>query len=292
MEGHGFSVRYHLCSPSCEATELAPPIIIRHTIDGDRIHLYWNWEGDIRSIQGFKLYLNGNFIEYFPPEVRDTTWRQRGSYCVDEWEFSMTAFGGPNPFAPDIESPQGNSLVWDSVPCQKQIRVTFETINLHDPPADEGGEHNPGPLSGSFVAAAGANMEVVSFDAIHCPRFPLPPFEDCFGFKLPAGEYSIQHIFDRVHETQDACRTGLPCHARYFHASASDTVTIFVAPDDDLTLRARIVDADPRDEDDILFQEQLPVDTTLLSPEETLTVTIPGTHLDVIVKLDLFPFEP
>ncbi|MCK6583199.1 MAG: Ig-like domain-containing protein [Anaerolineales bacterium] len=292
IEGHNFNVRYHLCSPTCEATEFAPPVITRHTIDRDRIHLYWDWEGEIRSIQGFKLYLNGNFIGYYPPEVRDTTWRHSGGYCVHEWEFSLTAFGGPDPSPPDVESPRSNSVIWDSVPCQMQIRVQFETINLHSPPADEGGERKPGPLSGSFLAASGANLEAVNFDAIHCPRFPFPPFEDCFGFKLSAGEYPIQRILERVHEVQDDCRTGLPCHGHYFHASSSDTVTIFVNPGDDLTLRARIVDADPRDEDDILFQEIYPVDTTLLSPDEILTITIPGTYLDVIVNLDLFPFAP
>ena len=292
IEGHNFTVRYHLCSPSCDATEFQPPVITRYTTDGRRIHLYWDWEGDIRSIQGFKMYLNGSLIQWFPPDQRDWIWEQRGVYCVDEWEFHLTSFGGPDAHAPDIESPPGNSIVWDSVPCQKQVRVTFETINLHDPPTDEGGEHNPGPLSGSFVASAGANMEALGFDATHCPRFPFPPFEDCFGFKLPAGEYSIQHIFDRIHEVHDACTPHLPCHGWYFHAPTTGTVTIEINPDDDLTLRARIVDSDERDEDDVLFDEQITVDTVDLSPDENLTVTIPGTHLDVIVILDLFPFEP
>ena len=292
IEGHGFTVRYRICSPNCEADEFQPPIIMRYTTDGRRIHLYWDWEGELRSIQGFKMYLNGSAVQWFPPEERDWTWEQSGTYCVDDWEFQMTSFGGPDPHTPDIESAPGNSIVWDSVPCQKQVRVTFETIDLHDPPADEGGEHNPGPLSGSFVAAAGANMVTLGFDATHCPRFPFPPFEECFGFKLPAGEYPIQHIFDRIHEVHDACTPGLPCHGWYFHAPNTDTVTIGIDPGDDLTLRSRIVDADERDEDDVLFEEQITVDSGDLVPEENLTVTIPGSHLDVIVKLDLFPFEP
>ena len=52
------------------------------------------------------------------------------------------------------------------------------------------------------------------------------------------------------------------------------------------------MDADERDEDDVLFEEQITVNSGDLVPEENLTVTIPGSHLDVIVKLDLFPFEP
>jgi len=290
--GHSFSVRYHLCSPTCEATALQPPVITRFTTDGNRIHLYWDWEGDIRTIDGYKLYLNGNYIQQLPKDVQDTTWRQEGMFCVDQWEFYLTTYGGPSSHAPDMESLPGNTIVWDSVPCQKQIRVTFETLNVHNPPADEGGRHTPGPLAGSFVAAAGVNMETVSFDAVHCLRFPFPPFEDCFGYKVDAGEESIQHILDVIHQARDACIPGLPCHARHYSASGSDTVTISVNPGDDLTLRARIVDADELNADDILFNEQITIQTSDLSPEESLTIPIPGDYLDVIVRVDLFPFDP
>ncbi len=290
--GHAFSVRYHLCSPTCNATALQPPVITRFTTDGDRIHLYWEWNGDPRSIEGFKLYLNGNFIEMFPRgNSGDTIWHQRGTYCVDRWNFQMTTFDGPSPHTPDLESTQSNTVTWDSVPCLKLIRVTFETIDLHDPPADEGSEHNPGPLSGTFTTTAGVNMEALNFDAVHCPRFPVPPFEKCFGFKLDTGEYSIQHIFDRIHEVHEACVTGLPCHARYFHASTTDTVTIGVNPGDDLTIRARIIDSDERDEDDVLYDEQATLHTHDLSAETSLTLPIPGEYLDLIVKVDLFPFD-
>jgi len=290
--GHGFTVRYHLCSPSCDATEFQPPVITRYTTDGRRIHLYWDWDGDIRSIQGFKLYMNGNFIRWFPPNERDATWEQIGAYCVDEWEFHMTAFGGPDPHNPDVESPPGNSIVWDTMPCQKHIRVTFETINLHNPPADEGGAHNPGPLSGSFIAAAGANMETLSFDAVHCLRFPFPPFEECFGMKLGAGMHSIQQIFDRIHQARDACTPGLPCHARHYSAASTDTVEIDANPGDDLTIRARIRDTDERDDDDVLFDEQETIQTRDLSPETSLPLTIHGDRMDLIVRVDLFPYDP
>jgi hypothetical protein len=246
----------------------------------------------MRSIQGFKMYLNGNAVQWFPPEERDWTWEQAGLFCVDEWEFHMTTFGGPDPHAPDVESSPGNSIVWDTVPCQKHIRVTFETIDMHNPPADEGGAHNPGPLSGDFVAAAGANMEALHFDAVHCPRFPFPPFEECFGMKLDAGIHSIQAVFDLIHDARDSCIPGLPCHARNYSAPGTDTVTIAVNPGDDLVLRARIIDSDERDEDDTLFNEQIVIHTRDLSPDSSLALPIPGDHMNVNVRVDLFPYDP
>jgi len=290
--GHGFSVRYHLCSPTCEATALQPPVITRHTTDGDRIHLYWDWEGDIRTIEGFKLYLNGNFIRDIPREERDFTWQQSGTFCVDEWEFHLTTYDGPSPYEPDLESPPGNSIVWDSVPCQKHIRVTFLTMDLHDPPRDQGGGHNPGPITGSFVASAGAHMETLDFGAVRCYHIPLPPFQACTGIRLSAGEYSIQYLFDHIQHEHDACIPGLPCPTRSFHAPTTDTVTIRVNPGDDLTVGGRVTDVDAANPNDTLFHGQMTVDTSTLSPDMPQFVTIPGEYLDVIVRVDLFPFEP
>ena len=290
--GHGFKVRYHLCSPTCEATALQPPVITRFTTDGDRIHLYWDWEGDIRTIEGFKLYLNGNFIEAFPREERDTTWRQSSTFCVDEWEFYMTTYGGPSAHTPDIESAPGNSIIWDSVPCQKQIRVTFQTMDLHNPPLDQGGGHNPGPITGSFVASAGAHMETLNFGAVRCYHFPLPPFEACAGVRLSSGEYSVQALFDHIQHEHDACVPGLPCPTRSFHAPTTDTVTIGVNPGDDLTVGARIIDVDAALPNDTLYNDQITVDTSTLSPETPEVITIPGGIMDIVVKVDLFPFNP
>lgn len=286
--GHGFTVRYHLCSPTCEATALQPPFISRFTTDRDRIHLYWDWEGDIRTIEGFKLYLNGNFIEALPRDQRDTIWRQSGIFCVDEWEFSMTTYGGPSPHDPDIESHPSNTVIWDSAPCQKHIRVTFETLNIHNPPADEGGRRTPGPLYGTFTAAAGANTETLSFDAVHC----MGPIEKCFGLKLPAGEHGVQWLFDAIQRSIDSCIPGLPCHGRHYSAPGTDTVTIRVNPGDDLTVRSHIMDADERNPDDVLFDGQATIHTGDLSPDTSHTLTIHGDYLDLIIRVDLFPFDP
>jgi hypothetical protein len=288
--GHSFNVRYHLCSPDCDATALQPPVITRVAAEGERLRLYWSWDGDPRTISGHKLYLNGNFIDLEEGGTSgDLTWQQHGNYCVDRWEFYMTSFAGPI-HAPDLESAPGNTVVWDNVPCQKLIRVTFQTIDMHDPPADEGGHHNPGPLTGTFVASAGANMETLGFDGVRCYHFPVPPFEDCFGVKLGQGQHDIQAFFDYIRALHDACRNDF-CHALGYHASSTNTVTIGVGPGEDLTIRSHIMDVDERDEDDLLFDGQTTIHTRDLSPDTSLTLPIEGSHMNVIVKVDLYPFD-
>jgi hypothetical protein len=293
--GHSFQVRYHLCSPSCEANALQPPVITRYTTTPDkRIHLEWDWEGDRRSIEGFKLYLNGNFFGAYPREESRMSWRYDRAYCVDRWEFTMTTYGGPDAEHPDIESSPGNTVVFEDLPCEKSIRVTFGALNAHNVPEDEWGEHTLGPLYGTFNATAGANMESVGFDAVHCAPIPVPPFEQCWGHRISEGSsYTVQDFLDWVHREQDECGSGL-CHADHYSASASDTVTIRVNPGDELTIAARIMDADkgPGDADDVLFEERATIDTDDLSPDSTFTLTIPGEHLDLTVLIDLFPFDP
>ncbi len=293
--GHSFRVRYHLCNPSCEQTALQPPVITRYTPDRDRIYLDWDWEGDIRTIAGFKLYVNGNFVQEIPREERRISWRQGGGVlCLDEWEFHLTAYGGPDAHEPDIESSPGNSIFWEGVPCEKHIRVTFETMNLHNPPQDEGGHRTPGPLYGSFDVTTGGTIHSLSFDAVECVPFPFPPFERCYGYKLNGGEHGVQWLFDSIHHSIDGCTPGLPCHARSFSASDTDTLTVQVNPGDDLTIGAHIVDVDegPLNDNDVLFNGHITLDTGELSPDVTLTRSISGEFMDVVVKIDLFPFGP
>ena len=290
--GHSFRVRYHLCSPSCRETALQPPVITRVSSDGDQVRLYWDWEGDIRTIEGFKLYLNGNFIQEIPREEREIRWRRSGLYCVDVWQFYLTTFDGPDPLTPDLESSPSNSVDWEGEPCQKSIRITFETLQMHNPPNDREGSNSAGPLWGNFTVAAGGNIATLRFDAERCYRFPVPPFEDCFGLRLGAGDHSIQGILDWIHNQIDNCRPGIVCHARRYSASTTDTTIIEVNPGDDLTLSARINDVDERDDDDVLFNGRTTVNVSELSPDSVLLVPIHGDHLDVIVLVDLFPFEP
>lgn len=289
--GHSFKVRYHLCSPSCEANALQPPVITHYTRNPAQVHLDWNWEGDRNTIEGFKLYLDGNLIRVLPRDATHTTWHHMGAFCADTWNFTLTAYGGPDPHHADIESAPGNTVAVEGVPCPKSVRVTFATLNLHHPPADEMGFHNPGPLAGNFTASAGANMENVAFDAVHCGFIPVPPFEHCWGMKLDGGTYSIQAILDGIHHAQDECGPGL-CHADHYSASESDTVTLDVNPGDELTVAARIMDADVVNDDDVLFNERATINIDDLSPDSTYTLAIPGEYADLIVLVDLLPFDP
>ena len=285
--GHSFQVRYHLCATSCEATALQPPVITSYFTHPERIHINWDWEGDRLAIDGFKLYLNGNLVQSFPRDARHGTWWPADMTCVDTWEFHVTAFGGPVVEEADIESPPSNTVVWEELPCRERVRVTFESLNLHTAPADEGGRSDQGPITGTFSVTAGADMESVDFDAAHCMTFPWPIGEMCFGLRLNEGETSIQGLFDEIRASPDACGGGCP-----FDASASDTVTISLNPEDDLTITGLITDADVGNPDDTLFNESLTVAISELSPDSTLRLTIHGDHVDLNVLIDRYPFGP
>lgn len=204
----------------------------------------------------------------------------------------MTTYRGPDSHHPDIESSPGNTVVVEDVECQKRVRVTFATLNLHNPSADDAGRRDPGPLAGTFSVTAGPNMESVNFHAVHCLPFIFPPFERCWGYRLNEGEHSIQNIFDGARAAHEACGDRRVCHGRHYGASPSDTVTIAVNPGDDLTIAARITDADEGNPDDLLFHERAVIDTSALSPDSIYTLVIPGEQVDLKVLIDLFPFDP
>jgi hypothetical protein len=288
--GRSFQVRYHLCASSCDETALQSPIITGYVASADRIHLDWEWEGDRSVISGFKLYLNGNLVQAFPRDVSDVTWLPPDLACVDSWELYLTAFSGPVVEPADIESPPGNSVVWEDLPCQERIRVTFQTLNLHHPPADDGG-FAPGPLYGGFAVSAGAGMENLRFDGNHCLPLPFPPHEICLGLRLGAGTHSIQGLFDEIRSSPDACYAE-PCLGVPFSAPATDTITISANPGDEITIAAHIRDADAGNPDDTLFREQVTLNVDDLPRDSTLAVTIPGAHADLIVLVDRFPFDP
>lgn len=289
--GDSFRVRYHICSPSCDETALPSPVITSHTTIGHFIFLNWDWEGDPSTIQGFKLYLNSNLIKDIPDiNDRSVVWHRSDLMCVEEWEFDLTAYAGPEAGEPDLESSPSNSVYWEGISCEQNIRVTFETLNLHNPPADEGGAHTPGPITGSCAATGGGAMESVVFDAADCAWFPFPPGEICIGRKLGAGNHSVQGLLDWIHNEIDDCPAWGPCPADNFSASSTDTISIQANPGDDLTAGCFIGDLDVGNPNDVLFDGQITVDTSDLSPDTTLTQTIPGDYLDVILKIDLFPF--
>jgi hypothetical protein len=287
--GHSFHVRYHLCSPSCDETALQPPVITSYAAETDRIHLDWAWEGDSSTISGFKLYLNGNFIQAFPRNHSDVTWLPpEGMPCVDRWEFYLTAFSGSDADDADLESSPGNTVVWEGMPCQEQIRVTFESLDLYAPIVDEGGGLQVGPVTGDFLIWSSGYIRGLFFDAAHCMTIHPLPGETCFGLRLHPGTNSIQGILDEVNSSSGSCEA-VTCPYR---ASVSDTVTLPAERGSDLMIAGRIVDVDPDNPDDIIFDGHITVDIDSLSPDSTLRLTIPGPRTNVVVLIDLYPFDP
>jgi hypothetical protein len=112
--------------------------------------------------------------------------------------------------------------------------------------------------------------------------------ETCFGLRLHPGANSIQGILDEVNSSSGSCEA-VTCPYR---ASNFDTVTLPAERGSDLMIAGRIVDVDPDNPDDIIFDEHITVDIDSLSPDSTLRLTIPGPRANAVVLIDLYPFDP
>lgn len=145
--GRTFRVKYRVCSPSCTPAALpAPNIRLTHPT-GDLHFLWWEWSGHTYDINGFKIYMNGNYM--FSRGPRETHYRFHDvPQCGHRYDIQLTAYRG-NPNRPDAESPRSNTVTWEGPPCQRTVAVSLvrlETGNLRD--NDDLGD--VGPLFGSF----------------------------------------------------------------------------------------------------------------------------------------------
>ena len=238
-QGHSFRAQYRICADSCEEAAFAPPFLTLWRGIGNQLRLQWTWDGDESAINGFRLYVNGNFYRAFRPDQR--SWEIPSDLepsCGERLEFQVTAFEGPTP-VPNRESPVSNIRFLEGSPCPRTVRVTFDrlkTYNLEDgDPNRNWDERRLGPISGSFCAH-GSTEECLSFSGNDFPH----------GLMLQSEHtHSIQGLFNWIlAEMSHLCSPPSACP--HYFAPESNFVTVDLGLGDDLTFSGVIYEQDNR----------------------------------------------
>ncbi|MFQ6014425.1 MAG: thrombospondin type 3 repeat-containing protein, partial [Anaerolineae bacterium] len=269
-EGHDFHIHYRICPGSCEEGALPQPHhVTLWRIVEDRL-LTWIWEGDPESIDGFKVYVNGNYLFAVPKEERLAEMRRRPT-CSEEWNIYMTAYAGDDPLRPDRESPPSDILGWGGEPCLRTVRVEFTALATGDLGDDEYYYDNVGPIYGEFWVAARSGYQELDFNAVDYPDWWGQRIR---GYRLDhVSSYMIQDIFDEVWDWI------LGSWSSPYSVPRQNYVTVQAYKDDTITIGGRIMDADTGDNpNDTLFDESLDV---LISD-----LMVPGTN--VIEMVDVY----
>jgi hypothetical protein len=249
-EGAWFRATYRICRGWCGETELSPPTNLRLVETGihGRDHMLdWDWEGEggAPARDGYRVYLNGDYISYgIVPERYVEEWRPA---CGERNEFYVTAYIGYDHLDPDVESAPSNTVTWTGERCPFNVRVTFDELRTGDHlPGDERGASGVGPIYGHFEV----NGERIEFGACDISTDPRE------GYRLEPGRtYSIDgDIFDWIR--REPCGAPPPGYlgCPWYVDPDSNSITVQVNPaTDNLTISAEIMDCDADNPDDVLF---------------------------------------
>jgi hypothetical protein len=144
--GRSFRVKYRVCTPGCKSAVLRAPQIRLTHVSGMHF-LWWEWPGQTYDINGFKVYMNGNYM--FSVGPRETHYRFRDlPPCGRQFDVQLTAYRG-NPNRPDTESPRSNVATWEGAICPRTAFVSFLRFETGDL---RGLGPQPGPIYGSLWA--------------------------------------------------------------------------------------------------------------------------------------------
>jgi hypothetical protein len=255
VEGLSFQVKYRICTPSCEEAGLPPPGLSLMTLPLGGHELLWNYRGVRGDINGFKLYVDGshwgNFERgpsgpqtYVLPDSLEPP-------CGERLEFQVTAFSS-NPFDPTQESPRSNTVVLESRPCPRRVRVTFldfqavEWVGDPDPPGvrdDSCWTGDIGPIELEF-SVHGADSGELYIGTVWGQSRLCTRKNECnriAGYCLhPGMRGSITTILDYCHDIRD----GLSSRRADQLYCPDNFIEVTVGPRDDLWIRGSIGDAD------------------------------------------------
>lgn len=148
--GHSFRVKYRVCTPGCKTPVLRAPQITTLTRSSGRYILYWTFEGERYDINGFKIYVNGNYT-ISKDATRSVHIYHDQPPCGQRLDIQMTAYRGPSPRAPTQESPLSNVRTIDLGACPRTVTVSFARLVT----PDLRGNDDPGavgPIRGYFAA--------------------------------------------------------------------------------------------------------------------------------------------
>ncbi|MCF6277287.1 MAG: hypothetical protein L3J16_00845, partial [Anaerolineales bacterium] len=284
-------VRYHICSPSCAESTLQPPLLTPITtgpVGNGPYLLRWRWGGSESEIAGFMLRRTTDSgsednIWVFDSAARSLNLLDYIPACGETVTFYALVFRDTE--AERFYSPPSNTVSWTAAPCAYTANVTFTTLDVHNPPADEQGLHRPGPVYGEFWISNGTEIESIEFNACWCYIGPGMTFwGTCDGLELQTGQYAIQRdIFGWIAREQASC-LGNGCRSNDYFAPFNATVDIPLEDGDDLTIGSRIMDCDARNADDVLYEEQESVTMNINNLDfltQVLSRTLNGPHLNL-----------
>lgn len=287
-----FSVKHHICSPSCDEAAVQAPLLAPiglGPIGEGPYTLRWRWDDSgLEGWTNFRLarYVDGEFntfVDIGDLEMRSLDVADYMPACGETVEFRMRYMGYEG--GEERHTPWSNSVPWPGEPCTYTASVTFTLLEVHNPPADEDGLHRPGPIYGEFWAASGSTTEDIFFDACWRPAGPFAWARDCEGLKLQIGTYSIpRDIFGWI-DTRIAECLGNGCRSNSFYAPSNSSIHVPFEDGGDITFGARIMDCDSGNSDDVVFQEQggirINVEEDLEYLTEPLSMTLNGEHLNI-----------
>ena len=251
------AVRYRICSPSCDESDyLAPllaPVSTGPTGNGP-YGLDWQWDGNESEIDGFVLtILMEEEVEevFLPSNRRSANVADFKPACGETTSFSIHAYKIAE--GAWITSPESNTVSWEGEPCDYSAYIRFTTLDLHSPPSDEGGRHEPGPIYGEFWVTNGSIIETIEFDACWCHHGLF--IDVCDGLELGAGSYAITDIFSWINHRRAECWTPF-CHAlSYGYSRNPPIIQVPIDEGADITIGARIMDCDASNPNDVLFED-------------------------------------
>jgi LysM repeat protein len=144
--------------------DMSPPFNAH--LDDRRISLRWDYEPrpDEESIDGFRVYLNGNLQWVEPPDARESglPYEWFNPPCGSTYTFAVTAFRIGYPDGPE-SLPAIAILNQPLEDCTREIQITFLTLETFDLGGDgryEDRHGDVGPAYGYFFA----NEQMITFD--------------------------------------------------------------------------------------------------------------------------------
>jgi hypothetical protein len=266
-DGHSFEIQYRICEGSCEEAAYPPPLI--HTVyyPMGQPRMAWSWAGDRSMITGFNVYVNDSLVRTVGSDLTSIVVPTEPS-CGERLEYEMTAFSG-HPYSPDRESPRSNTWVLEGEPCPLTLRVTFDTLHTHNLPDDYEGTA-VGPIYGNFIATGSSGTEELHFDGAYCYSGPFSCFPvpvPCQGLGLGRhSHYSVARLLGWIRTEIAECPFSGCRPEASFYAPDSNSVTVELDRDDDLTIEAIILDADAcLVETDTLLNDRVTIDGEVIS---------------------------
>lgn len=272
--GHSFEVKFRLCLRSCESSAFPPPVLRL----GDflmRPHLMWTWSGNEDDITGYRFFINGHRHALIdasrPNRVRLALYDPP---CGETYEYSVTAYRAHADGFNIRESPPSNTVAVRGGSCPRRVRIKFTEMSVA-PYLPDDFSCCKGPYYGSFWAT-GSGEQKLDWRTGECKGF-LWIYACKTGWDYMMSG-SVANIFAGIRDS--ASSPQLSGWAMY--APSGDSVIVQLGEHDDLTIGARIMDADAYGHDDTRLNNQstipagtsLPREITLRGGENWVTVQI------------------